>query len=576
MILSMRIQILQKKFLLLIAFLFLLNFSSLVWATSKKGGRLILSTVSDPKSFNDIVAKETSTTLVTGHIFEGLTTLNAFDAKVEPLLAESWEVSADGLTWVFHLRRDVRFNDGVAFTADDVLFTFNDLIYNDQIPSSARDIYTIDGKQFTVNKIDDYTVEFILPTRFAPFLRSMSQAILPAHKLKAVVDAGKFNFYWGIDTPPEEIVGTGSFMLAKYEPGQRLVFKRNPYYWKKTSEGESLPYLDQLIYLIVQNGDVQLLKFIEGETDIYGLRGSDFPLLKPMEHQNNFVIYDLGPDTGSQFVFFNQNTGSNATTNEAIVAPHKLRWFSNREFRRAVAHAIDKEKMLEIVKNGLGYPQYSPIGPGAGFFHSEQVEKYPYDLNKSKQILAQAGFVDSDGDGVLEDDQGVAVEFNLYTNAGATERIDIASIIRQDLENIGMKVNFLTLEFNTLVAKLTSTFEWDAIVLGLTGGSEPHFGKNVWSSDGGLHMWHPLQKEPQTAWEARINELFSLGVQELDETKRRVYYDEFQQIVSQELPIIYTVLSAKLTAVRKKIGNLKPTTFGGVLHNIEELYLLTE
>ncbi|MFC1510375.1 ABC transporter substrate-binding protein [Candidatus Omnitrophota bacterium] len=554
----------------------MINLFSNACAAPKPGGRLVLATVSDPKSFNDIVAKETSTTLVTGYIFEGLTTVNAFTAQVEPLLAERWEVSADGLEWTFHLRHDVQFNDGAPLTADDVLFTFNELIYNDDIPSSARDIYTIDGKRFDVKKIDDYTVSFVLPTKFAPFLRSMSQAILPKHKLQTVVDTGKFNFHWGIDTPPSEIVGTGPFMLTQYEPGQRLVFNRNPHYWKKSEKGARLPYLDELVYLIVQNGDVQLLKFFEGETDIYSLRGSDFPLLKPLEQQKNFTVYDLGPDTGSQFIFFNQNRGLNPTTNKPFVDAPKLRWFTNPEFRRAVAHAIDKEKMLEIVKNGLGYPQYSPIGPGAGFFHSDEVERYEYDLEKARTILAAAGFVDTDGDGVIEDDQGVEVEFNLYTNAGATERIDIASIIRQDLENIGMKVNFLTLEFNTLVAKLTSTFEWDAIVLGLTGGTEPHFGKNVWSSDGGLHMWHPRQELPETAWEARIDELFSLGVQEIDETKRKEYYDEFQLIVSQRLPIIYTVLSSKLTAVRSRIGNLKPTTFGGVLHNIEELYILSE
>jgi peptide/nickel transport system substrate-binding protein len=154
--------------------------------------------------------------------------------------------------------------------------------------------------------------------------------------------------------------------------------------------------------------------------------------------------------------------------------------------------------------------------------------------------------------------------------------MDFASIIRHDLEQLGMDVKLQPVEFNTLVSKLTSTFEWEAIVLGLTGGIEPHFGKNVWTSNGQLHMWNPRQEKPATDWEKRIDELFTLGVQELNEDKRKVIYDEYQQIASEELPVIYTVLSARLASVRNKFGNLKPSNYGGVLHNIEEIYIKPE
>ncbi|MBP9855675.1 MAG: ABC transporter substrate-binding protein, partial [Candidatus Omnitrophica bacterium] len=258
------------------------------------------------------------------------------------------------------------------------------------------------------------------------------------------------------------------------------------------------------------------------------------------------------------------------------VAPEKFRWFSDIHFRRAIAHAIDKKEIIAIVKNGLGYEQDSSIGPGGGFFYKPDVMKYEYDLDKARAILKDAGYIDRDGDGILEDKQGNKIEFNLFTNAGNNERVDIASIIRSDLERIGMKVNFQSLEFNTLVQKINSTFDWDAIILGLTGGIEPHFGKNVWNSDGELHMWYPRQEKPATSWEKRIDEIFSLGVQELDETKRKKYYDEFQDIIAEELPLIYTVLSAKLSAVRNKFGNLRPTNLGGVFHNLEEIYIKEE
>ena len=545
-------------------------------AGDKHGGQLVLATTSDPKSFNDIIAKETSTTLVTELIFEGLTTTNALTTKVEPNLARSWDISEDGLTWTFHLREDVRWNDEKPFTADDVVFTFNDLIYNPDIPSSARDIFTVDDKTFAVEKVDDHTVRFVLPVKFAPFLRGMGQAILPKHKFEKAVAQGRFNFTWGIDTDPKEIVGTGPFKLARYDPGQRLVFERNPYYWKRSAQGDSLPYLEKIIYLIVQSTDVGLLKFMEGTLDGYALRGMDYPMIKPLEKKGSFTVYDLGPDMGSQFLFFNQNLGKNPNTGDYFVAPHKLAWFTNREFRLAVAHAIDKQKIIEIVNNNLGYPQSSAMGPAAGFFYNPDVPQYEYDLDKAREILKAAGFEDRDGDGFIEDPQGNRMEFSLYTNAGSTDRVDIAAIIRQDLDRLGMKVNFRALEFNTLVSQLTSSFQWEAVILGLTGGIEPHFGKNVWMSSGQLHMWYPMQENPATGWEKRIDEIFTQGVQELDENKRKVLYDEYQRIVAEELPVIYTVLSARLYAVRDKFGNLKPTNYGGVFHNLEEIYIKTE
>ncbi len=542
-------------------------------AGNRYGGTLVRSTTSDPKSFNDIVAQETSTTLITSRIFDGLTTINGVTLKVEPALAERWEVSADGLTWTFYLRRGVLWSDGIPLTADDVVFTFNDLIYNDAVASPARDIFTIEEKIFNVEKVDDHTVRFTLPVRFAPFLNGMSQGILPKHKLQKAVQDGKFNFTWGIDTKPSEIVGTGPFQLAQYRPGERIVLEKNPRYWKKSPEGNALPYLDKVIFIITQSQDVALLKFIDGELDYVGVRGADYSVLKPWERKKDFTIYDSGPDFGSSFIVFNQNQDSNPKTGKPFLDPVKGAWFRDINFRRAVAHAIDKRKMIDIVMNGLAYPQDSEMSPSAGFFYNPDVLKYDYDLARARKILEEAGYADRDHNGVIEDSEGHPVEFNLYTNSGNNERLQIAAIIRQDLQNIGMKVNFLPLEFNSLVTKLNSSFDWDAIILGLTGGVEPHFGKNVWHSTGTLHLWHPQQKSPATDWEKRMDEIFDTGVQELDDNKRKALYDEFQVIVSRQLPVVYTILQGDLVAVRNKFGNLKPTSFGGAFHNLEEIYI---
>lgn len=534
---------------------------------------MVLSTSSDPKSFNPIVAKETSTTAITGHIFEGLTRTNGITLEVEPNLASSWEVSEDGKVWTFYLRKDVTWFDGKPFSSDDVVFTFNKLIYNPNIPTSARDIFTIEGKKFKVEKVDTFTVRFTLPYKFAPFLRSMSQEILPKHILEDVVKKGKFNYYWGLDATPADIIGTGPFKLESYLPGERIVLVRNPNYWRRDKGGHRLPYLDKVIYLVVQNQDVALLKFQEGGIDYIGLRGQDYPILKPQEKEGNFTIYNTGPAFGTNFLVFNQNRGRNPRTGKPYLDPVKLSWFTNLKFRKAVAHAIDKESIINIVMNGLAFPQFSSMSPSSGFFYNPEVTRYEYNIDKAKALLKEIGIYDRNGDGKAEDAQGNVIQFNLFTNADNTVRAKIANIIRKDLERLGFTVNFVPLAFNQLVSKLDSTYDWDAVIIGLTGGIEPHFGSNVWQSSGHLHIWYPKQKTPATQWEAEIDKIFNAAVQELDKNKRKALYDRWQEIVAEKVPLIYTVLPASIFAVRNKFGNLQPTPYGGAFHNLEEIYV---
>lgn len=213
------------------------------------------------------------------------------------------------------------------------------------------------------------------------------------------------------------------------------------------------------------------------------------------------------------------------------------------------------------------------MSPSAGYFYNPDVKKYDYSFEKAKALLKEAGFFDQDNDGIIEDAQGNDIEFSLFTNSGNSQRVEIANIIRKDLEKLGFKVHFMQLEFNSLVTKLDSSFDWDAIILGLTGGIEPHFGNNVWQSSGHLHMWYPQQETPATPWEEQIDRIYNSAVQELDEQKRKVLYDEWQVIVSENVPFIYTVLPAGLFAVRNKFGNLYPTAFGGAFHNLEEIFV---
>jgi peptide/nickel transport system substrate-binding protein len=535
------------------------------------GGSITISESSDPKSFNYMIAQETSSTDILKYSFEGLTGTHGVTTEVIPLLAESWSVADDKATWTFHLRKNVQWFDGMPFTADDVDFTFNRLVFNPQITSSYKDGLMIEGKEISVEKIDDYTVRMVTPVPFAPFLSQIGVPIMPKHALESAVESGKFNETWGINTPPKDILGTGPFKITEYLAAQKIVLQRNEDYWRKDAAGNSLPYLDQISIVVVPNQEVELLKFQAGELDAVSVRGQDYPILKPKEREQNFTVLNDGPAFGTSFVAFNQNPGRNGQGKD-IVDKKKLGWFTDVAFRRAVAHALDKETIINNVMNGLGYPQISAMSPAAVTFYNSDVPTYDYDLDKARQILADAGYLDQDGDGVVEDKSGNTVEFDLITNAGNSTRENIGLIVQADLKKIGIKVNFAPIDFNALVTRLTKTYDWEGLLMGLTGGVEPEGGRNVWVTKGSLHFWNPQQESPATAWEAEIDSLFNVGVQELDPEKRKLIYDRFQHIVAEQLPVIYSALPAYVTAVRNTIGNARPTAYARGFHDMAEVY----
>lgn len=540
------------------------------------GGMLRLTTISDPKSFNPITAKETSTTEITGWIFEGLTRTNGISGEIEPWLAKSWDVSKDGLTYTFHLREDVVWNDGAPFTAEDVEFTYKDVVANPDVPTSARDILMVNDKYPEVKALDKHTVQFKLGGKFAPFDRIMGMEIVPKHKLQPKLDAGpkSFNEAWDVATDPAEIVGTGPFILEKYEASQRVLLKRNPNYWRKDAAGNRLPYINQILYVVVKDLNVALLRFQENQVDILGLRGTDFPVLARGQSADSYWIYKLGPTFSTSFLALNMNEGTNPVTGKPYVDPMKLSWFTNLDLRHAIMHAMDRQSMVDIVLNGFGYIEDGVETPKTGFFYNPNVVKYDYNPAKAKRILATAGFKDTNGDGFVEDAAGNTVQFTIITNAGNDQRQKMSEMISKDLNTVGIKAGYTLMEFNTLVEKLDVGYDWEGILLGLTGGPEPHFGANVWRSAGQLHMWYPLQKKPATAWEARIDEIFDQAVQELDKDQRKRLYDEWQALAAENVPFMYTVVPETLTAVRNKFGNLAPSYLGDVLHNADELYIL--
>ena len=555
------------------------NAEEFQYEVGEYGGSLTFATISEPLTFNLALANDAGSSGVLGYLFEGLTDISWLTGEPQPNLAESWDVSADGLTWTFYLRDDVVWHDGEPFTAADVEFSFNQIIYNEDIPTSDRAAFTFrlldDNGEWqeapmTVTAIDDHTVRCVLPVSFAPFLRSMSQSIFPQHILQPYVDEGTFAEVWDIDTDPSEIVGTGPFVISGYTPGERIEFERFDDYWMTDAEGNRLPYLDRVIQIIVPDLEAELEAFLNGDADLHGVLGAEYTQLEPLQEEQNFTIHRRGPTFGSTFLTFNMNRGTKPDSGDPNLASEKLYWFTNQQFRQAVAFSIDKAAIIEQVQHGLGYPQWSPISPATGAFHNPAVATYEYDLDRANEMLDELGWADRDGDGFREDDRGNEIAFTLATNTQNSVREQVASIIHEGMTELGIKVDFQLIEFGELVGQLTASYDWDAIVIGFTAGPDPYSGIVIWHSSESLHLWYPNQSEPATEWEAELDDLYIRASQELDREQRIALYHRAQEIVAEHLPVIYTSHAERLNAVRNVFGNTTPTLYG--LLDIRYLY----
>jgi peptide/nickel transport system substrate-binding protein len=520
--------------------------------------RLTSATISDPKTFNPLLAIDQASVVAVTDLFEGLVRLNPLTLEMEPLLAERWEYNDDGTACTFHLRHDVRWHDSQPFTAADVAFTF-DAIYNERVPNSAKYVLLIEGKRIQVEVLDDYTLRLVLPRPFAPLINSLSQPILPAHILGASLKDGTFAQQWGIDTPPEKIVGTGPYRMARYVQAQFIEYRRNPEYWMKDDTGARLPYLEAQTRLIVPTQDTMYLKFVSGQTDVHLPRPEEVAELRAKAAALKITVTELGIEAGTTFVSFNRNPRHYVKGGKS---DPRLTWFTDPNFLRAIAHAIDKQSMIVNCLNGYGKPAVAEISPENKIYHNPNLTDYAYDLDEAKRVLTAGGYTDRDGDGIIEDGAGNAIEFSLNTNAGNQVREKICSILKEDWTKLGMKVNFRPLDFTTLVEKIDNTFDWDAVLIGFTGTVDPNNSANLLRSNGNLHVWNPNEPKPATAWEAEIDSLLDQGSRAIDVQKRRTSYWRIQEILHEQLAMIQTVRQTQFSAYTNVLQNFRPTVWG--------------
>jgi len=504
---------------------------------------------SDPKTFNPLLVEDDSTETIqylTGGV---LIRVNRLTQNAEPELATSWKITAGGKTIAFKLRDGIRFSDGTPFSAEDVAYTVQQLMDPSLHSPTGDSFRSGEGKVITsVSASDHVTITF--PAPIAGLDKLFDQVAIMSAK-----------------SPKKEMAVLGPYYVAEYQAGSHLLLKRNPNYWKRDAGGKPLPYTDSIRLYVQSNRDTEMLRLLRGE--IHFINSLDPEYFDKVKSDNPSMAYDAGVSLDSEQMWFNQVPSS-------PIPEYKKVWFRSTNFRRAISEAINREDMARIAFRGHAQPGIGPISPANKFWFNSSLRPHPLDRKSALQRLAQDGFQLQGG--TLRDRVGHKVEFSVITNAGNKYRERMATMIQQDLAGIGVKLNVVTLDFPSLIERITGTFDYEASLLGLVNNDlDPNSQMNVWLSSAENHQWNPRQKAPETAWEAEVDKLMRAQASAMDPNKRKQYFDKVQEIAWEQEPFLYLVNRDSLSAVSPSVHNVHPVVLTPQVYwNIDQLSLATE
>jgi len=495
----------------------------------------------DPKSFNPLLADDDNETTVLYLTAGQLIRINRLTQTPEPDLADSWKISPDRKSITFHLRPNVTFSDGTPFTADDVAYTLR-TVTDPKLNSPHGDTFPPATKS-QINSPNSITV--IFPTPQTGVEANFDQ--LPILSAKS---------------PLKEKAVLGPFALSQYNPGVDLLLKRNPHYWKKDSTGHQLPYLESVRLYIQQNNEIRYARFRRKEIQL--INNLDPANFKRLTQESPAEAIDSGPSLDVEFLWFNQ-------VPTAPIPDYKRAWFQSRNFRLAISEAINRADLCRIVYQGYATPALGPFSPANAFWFNRALPPQTFDPAAAIKLLESEGFHLQNNE--LHDKSGHLVEFSVITNAGSKNREGMAILIQQDLKKLGIRLNIVTLEFKSLLERLTKTSDYEAALLGLVNVDlDPNGQMNVWPSSSPQHAWNPNQKSPATPWEAEIDKLMQAQASAPDLARRKAAFDRVQQIVRDQVPYIYLVNRNKLSAVSASLKGVHPAKlFPETFWNIDQI-----
>jgi peptide/nickel transport system substrate-binding protein len=512
---------------------------------AQNGGELRFCLRSEPKTFNPLLVEDESSETIrylTGGV---LVRVNRLTLKAEPDVAASWKVSDGGKRIRFKLRDGLKYSDGTPFSAVDVAYTMQQLM-DPSLHSSTGDAFRSSQGKLLTEVISPNEIQIDFPAPVANLVNLFDTVAILSSK-----------------SPQKEMAVLGPFYVAERKAGSYLLLKRNPYYWKKDGAGKQLPYLDSIRLDIEQNPEIEALRFKRGEVHLINTVS---PAIFEKLSTDNASVRDAGASTDTEQLWFNQVPSS-------PLPEYKKAWFSSTNFRRAISEAINRSDLARVVYRGHAVPAIGIISPSNKFWFNTTLKPHPYDTSNALRRLQQDGFR-LDGE-TLRDKSGNAVEFSIATNAGNRARESMATMIQQDLKKIGIKVNVVTLDFNSLLERMTQSYNYEACLLGFQNVElDPNSQMAVWLSSADNHQWNPSQKTPATEWEAEIDKLMRAQAASGDEHKRKQYWDRVQQIAWEQEPFIYLINKDALVAIASSVKGAEPSVFRPqTFWNVETLAL---
>jgi len=507
------------------------------------GGELRFCLHSEPRTFNPaLVDDDASETIryLTGGV---LLRVNRLNQKLEPELATSWKLESGGKGISFRLREGLSFSDGTPFSAQDVAYTMQTLM-DPALHSSTGDSFRVGNGTVQVAERGKYEISITFPEPIAGLERLFDQVAIMSR-----------------NSALRERAVLGPFQIAEHKPGSFLLLSRNPNYWK-TDGGRRLPYLDRIRVDIQQNRELEFLRFRRGE--IHFISSLDPDQFQQLESSDRTAAKDAGPTLDGELMWFNMNA-------TAPIPAFRKAWFGSRNFRLAISHAIRREDLSRVVYHGHAQAAAGPFSEANLFWFNRNLRAHAFDLAEARRLLAADGFR-LDGR-TLRDREGHAVEFSIVTNSGNRSRERIAALIQQDLDSLGVRLNIVSLDFPSLMERISRSFQYEACLLGLTNVDlDPNEQMNVWLSSSSNHQWNPNQKSPATDWEAEIDRLMRAQAATAGANRRKQLFDKVQQIVSDQAPFLYLINKNALMAVSHSLRNVSPSVLRPqILWNVDRI-----
>jgi peptide/nickel transport system substrate-binding protein len=497
------------------------------------GDAIIDSSIGDASILNPILLTDGASGDIAGLVFNGLVKYDK-DIKLVGDLAEKWDVSKDGLIITFYLRKNVKWHDGIGFTADDVKFTYDKLVSpTTKTPYSSS--YTIIQK---AEVLDKYTFRVKYKKPFAPALESWGMGILPKHLLEKVdINNAPFN---------RNPIGTGPYIFKKWKTAEKIVLEANPDYF------EGKPYISKYIYRIIPDQSVQFLELKSGGIDMMGLTPD---------------IYKNQADTKwftSKFNKYRYPAFMYTYLGYNLLNPI----FKDKKVRVAISYAINKKEIIEGVLQGLGVESTGPFPPTSWAYNNE-IKGYEYSPSKAKKILEEIGWKDLNNDSILEKDNK-PFEFLLMTNQGNKSRELCATIIQEQLKKVGIKVNIRIIAWSSFISEYIDKKKFDAVILGWSLGRDPDC----------YDIWHSSKTEEKqynfvSYKNSVVDGLLVEGRETFDIEKRKKIYHRIHNILAEDVPYTFLYVPDSLVAIQNRIHNVEPAPIG-LSYNFIRWFVPTE